>query len=110
MRARRRAHVWFFSVPAAWEEALRADQDAQAPLAETLAALRHRHRTTRVSPSMRENIARVRNSVECLRLVHCEITPETIEAVAKGSVEAGVRVADMLSPKWVVKLTEATRK
>jgi len=98
------------TVPAEWENAIRADQDEQAPLAETLAALRHRHATTRVSYSMRENIARVRNSIECLRLVHCEITPDTIEAVAKGSIEEGVRVADMLSPKWVVKLTEETRK
>ena len=57
---------------------------------------------------MRESIARVRNSVECLRLVHCQITPDSIEIVAKASLDEGVRVADMLLPQWVVKLTEGT--
>ena len=43
-------------------------------------------------------------------LVHCQITPDTIEIVAKASLEEGVRVADMLLPEYVVKLTEGTRK
>ncbi|KAL9183711.1 hypothetical protein ACHAXT_004567 [Thalassiosira profunda] len=98
------------SVPAEWEESIRADQDDRAPLAETLQKLRHRHATTKVSRSMRETIARVRNSTECLRLVHCQITPENIELVAKASLDEGVRVADMLLPEWVVKLTEGTRR
>ena len=98
------------TVPSEWENAIRADdQDDRAPLAETLQKLRHRHATTRVSRSMRETIARVRNSIECLRLVHCEITPDSIEIVAKASLEEGVRVADMLLPEWVVKLTAGTR-
>jgi hypothetical protein len=59
---------------------------------------------------MRETIARVRNSIECLRQVHCQITPDSIEIVAKASVAEGVRVADMLLPEWVVKLTEGTRQ
>ncbi|KAL7553082.1 hypothetical protein ACHAWF_016344 [Thalassiosira exigua] len=98
------------SVPSEWENAIRADQDERAPLAETLQKLRHRHATTRVSRSMRESIARVRNSIDCLRLVHCEITPETIEIVAKASIDEGVRVGDMLHPEWIVKLTEGTRQ
>lgn len=97
-------------VPSEWENAIRTDQDDRAPLAETLQKLRHRHATTHVSQSMRESIARVRNSVECLRLVHCQITPESIEIVAKASLKGGVRVADMLLPEWVVKLTEGTRQ
>ena len=97
-------------VPSEWENAIRTDQDERAPLAETLQKLRHRHATTHVSQSMRESIARVRNSVECLRLVHCQITPESIEIVAKASLKGGVRVADMLLPEWVVKLTEGTRQ
>ena len=97
-------------VPSEWENAIRTDQDDRAPLAETLQKLRHRHATTHVSQSMRESIARVRNSVECLRLVHCQITPESIEIVAKASWKGGVRVADMLLPEWVVKLTEGTRQ
>ena len=98
------------SVPAEWEESIRADQDERAPLAETLQKLRHRHASTKVSRSMRETIARVRNSIECLRLVHCQLTPESIELVAKASLDEGVRVADMLLPEWVVKLTEGTRR
>ena len=98
------------SVPSEWENVIRADQDERAPLAETLQKLRYRHATTRVSRSMRETIARVRNSVECLRLVHCQITPDSIEIVAKASLAEGVRVADMLQPEWVVKLTEGTRQ
>ncbi|KAL7542660.1 hypothetical protein ACHAXR_012106 [Thalassiosira sp. AJA248-18] len=98
------------TVPPEWESSISADQDERAPLAETLQKLRHRHSTTRVSRSMRESIARVRNSIECLRLVHCEITPDSIEIVAKASLDEGVRVAHMLLPEWVVKLTEGTRQ
>eukprot|EP00986_Skeletonema_menzelii_P000061 scaffold11_cov140-Skeletonema_menzelii.AAC.6 len=98
------------TIPSEWENAIRADQDERAPLAETLQKLRHRHATTRVSPSMRESIARVRNSVECLRLVHCQITPDSIEIVARASVDQGIRVADMLLPEMVIKLTEGTRR
>mmetsp|Transcript_19167 Transcript_19167/g.30981 ORF Transcript_19167/g.30981 Transcript_19167/m.30981 type:complete len:125 (-) Transcript_19167:98-472(-) len=98
------------TVPTEWENAIRADQDERAPLAETLQKLRHRHATTRVSRTMRESIARVRNSIECLRLVHCQITPDSIEIVAKASLQEGVRVADMLLPEWVVKLTAGTRQ
>ena len=98
------------TVPPKWENAIHADQDERAPLAETLQKVRQRHGTTRVSPSMREGIARVRNSIECLRLVHCQITPDTIEIVARASVDARVRVAEMLLPEWVVKLTEGTRR
>ncbi len=97
------------TVPSRWENAIRADQDERAPLAETLQKLRQRHASTRVSTSMREGIARVRNSIDCLRLVHCQISPESIELVARASLDAGVRVADMLLPEWVVKLTEGTR-
>merc|ERR1712176_1649510 len=89
------------TVPTEWENAIRAEQDESAPLAETLQKLRHRHATTRVSKSMRERIARVRNPIECLRLVHCRITPESIEIVAKASLDEGVRVADMLLPEFV---------
>ena len=98
------------TVPSEWENAIRSDQDERAPLAETLQKLRHRHATTRVSPSMRQSIARVRNSVDCLRLVHCQITPDSIEIVARASVDQGVRVADMLLPEMVIKLTEGTRQ
>jgi len=98
------------TIPSEWENAIRADQDERAPLAETLQKLRHRHATTRVSPSMRESIARVRNSIECLRLVHCQITPDSIEKVARASLDEGVRISDMLLPEMVIKLTEGTRQ
>ena len=102
--------IWIQRSVAEWENSIRADQDERAPLAETLQKLRHRHATTGVSRSMMESIARVRNSIECLRLVHCQITPDSIEIVARASLDEGVRVADMLLPQYVVKLTKGTRQ
>ncbi|KAL3784197.1 hypothetical protein HJC23_001396 [Cyclotella cryptica] len=99
------------TIPPQWENSLHGslDQDSRAPLAETLQKLRQRHANTRVSASAREGIARVRNAIDCLRLVHCQITPESIEIVVKTSLREGVRVKDMLRPEFIVKITEATR-
>jgi exosome complex component RRP4 len=98
------------TVPQQWEDSLRSsDQDSRAPLAETLQKLRQQHCNTRVSSGMRESIARVRNGIECLRLVKKMICPESIEDVVMCSLKLGVRVGDMLFPEWVVKLTEGTR-
>ena len=71
--------------------------------------LRQRHAITRVSARMRERIARVRNAIDCLRLVQCQISPESIETVVKASVKADIRVGNMICPASVVQLTEGTR-
>ena len=85
------------------------DRDSRVPLAETLQKLRQRHAITRVSARMRERIARVRNAIDCLRLVQCQISPESIETVVKASVNADIRVGNMICPAFVVQLTEGTR-
>jgi len=59
---------------------------------------------------MREKIARVRNAIECLRLVQCQIFPESIESVIRASLQADVRVGHMIYPEWVIQLTEGTRQ
>lgn len=96
-------------IPSEWENTQGTDRDSRVPLAETLQKLRQRHASTRVSALMRERIARVRNSVECLRLVNCQITPESIESVVKASLLSDIRVELMLHPEWIVHLTEGTR-
>jgi exosome complex component RRP4 len=97
-------------VPSEWENTQGTDRDSRVPLAETLQKLRMQHASTRVSASMRERIARVRNAVDCLRLVQCQICPESIESVVRASLKADVRVGYMICPEWVVHLTEGTRQ
>lgn len=99
------------TIPTQWENSLHGslDQDSRAPLAETLQKLRHRHANTRVSALTREGIARVRNAIECLRLVHCQVTPASIETVVRTSLKEGVRVGDMLRPEEIVRVTAETR-
>jgi exosome complex component RRP4 len=97
-------------IPSEWENTQGMDRDSRVPLAETLQKLRQRHASTRVSTLMRERIARVRNAVECLRLVQYQICPESIESVVRASLMADVRVGHMICPEWVVQLTEGTRQ
>eukprot|EP00562_Extubocellulus_spinifer_P020494 CAMPEP_0178602556 /NCGR_PEP_ID=MMETSP0697-20121206/35030_1 /TAXON_ID=265572 /ORGANISM="Extubocellulus spinifer, Strain CCMP396" /LENGTH=381 /DNA_ID=CAMNT_0020240781 /DNA_START=43 /DNA_END=1188 /DNA_ORIENTATION=+ len=85
------------------------DEDGAAPLADTLQKNRQRHAATAVLPDERENIVRVRNSVECLRLVHCYVTPDSIMKVYNEAVRLGVKVGDMMRPDIVLALTEPTR-
>lgn len=84
--------------------------DGAAPLAETLQRIRQRHANTPVLPDERQSIVRVRNSVECLRLVHCFITPDTIRAVYDESLRLGLKVGEMMRPNYVLAVTEPTRQ
>lgn len=86
------------------------DEDGAAPLAETLQRIRQRHAATPVLPDERQNIVRVRNSVECLRLVHCFITPDTIRTVYDESLKLGLKVGEMMRPQYVLAVTEPTRR
>eukprot|EP00957_Ditylum_brightwellii_P174092 13255725-Ditylum_brightwellii.AAC.2 len=85
------------------------DEDPDRPLAETLQRLRQQHALTPVTIKEREVIARVRNSVESLKMVYCKVTPETIRTVYKMSVKEEIKVGDMLRPDFVLKITEGTR-
>ena len=86
------------------------DEDGAAPLADTLQQIRQRHAATPVLPDERENIVRVRNSVECLRLVHCYVTPDAIVKVYDEAIRMGLKVGDMMRPDMVLALTEPTRE
>jgi len=102
------------STPKSWTDAYQdKEEDGGAsvvPLAETYQKLKKRHLETPVMPEERENIARVRNSIEALKLISCRITPETVMDVFKASVEAGLSVKDMLKPSVVLLITKSTRR
>lgn len=115
--------VWIQrSVPKSWNVTTDGDavatassnnavnDDETVPLAETLQKLKRMHATTPVLPEERENIARVRNAVEALKLLHCRITPETVMEVYTCSEELEVHVQDMLSPDVVLTITRKTRR
>lgn len=72
--------------------------------------LRQQHAETPLLKEDRWNIARLRNSIECLALVHAMITPEDVEAIYKKSLAQNLRPAEMLHPDRVIQLTSFTRK
>lgn len=73
--------------------------------------LRQQHAQNPVTKDERLAIARLRNAIECLALVHAMITPEDVEMVYKKSLEHNLRPADMLHPDRVIELTSSvTRK
>ena len=72
--------------------------------------LRKEHSTTPLLKDDRVAIARVRNSILCLSLVHAMITPEDVESIYKKSLTHNLRPADMLHPDWIIQLTAPTRK
>lgn len=101
------------AVPKEWSRALSAsgvaDEEgaAAAPLAETLQKIKQKHKSTPVLIDEREAIARVRNSVECLRMVYAYVTPQNILGVYKAGLN--FKISDMLRPEVVVEITSCTR-
>lgn len=84
--------------------------DDAKDLAELQEELRRQHATTPVLPDQRQSIARLRNAIECLRLVHSMVTPEMAESIYYKSVELGWKPYEMLQPQNVLHLTEACRQ
>jgi exosome complex component RRP4 len=78
-------------------------------LADLQEQLRQEHATTPVDGETRQSIARLRNAIECLRLVHAMVTPENAEAVYAKSTELTLKPALMLLPENTIRLTEACR-
>ena len=72
--------------------------------------LRREHADTPLLKEDRLAIARLKNSIECLALVHAMITPEHVEAIYKKSLADNLRPAEMLHPDRVLQLTQLTRK
>lgn len=83
--------------------------DDAKDLAELQEELRRQHANTPVLPDQRESIARLRNAIECLRLVHSMVTPELTESIYNKSIELGWRPYEMLQPPNVLLLTESCR-
>ena len=72
--------------------------------------LRKEHAATPLLKDERIAIARVRNAMECLCMVHAMVTPEAVEQVYLDSLKNHMRPADMLLPNHVIALTASTRK
>lgn len=68
--------------------------------------LRKDHADTPTMPDERQSIARLRNAIECLRLVHSLVTPEKAERIYNKSIELGYTPYQMLNSDHVLILTE----
>lgn len=84
----------------------RSGGDDAKDLAELQEQLRKEHAETPVLPEERIAIARLRNSIECLRLVHAMVTPEAAEEIYEKSMELGLNPSAMLQPDNVLRLVE----
>ena len=84
--------------------------DDAKDLAELQEDLRRQHATTPTLPDQRQSIARLRNAIECLRLVHSMVTPELAESIYHKSIERGWSPFEMLQPEKVLQLTEECRQ
>lgn len=72
--------------------------------------MREEHAETPVDVDMRRSLARMRNSIECLRMVHALCAPETAESVYRKSLEMGLtNPSEMLLPENVLILTKDLR-
>ncbi len=85
------------------------DTTSGEALAEIQEKLKAQHAATPVLPEERKVIARVRNSMQCLSMVHAMVTPESVERVYEASVDKNIRVADMLRPDVALQLTSQSR-
>mmetsp|Transcript_28622 Transcript_28622/g.67231 ORF Transcript_28622/g.67231 Transcript_28622/m.67231 type:complete len:311 (-) Transcript_28622:3552-4484(-) len=72
--------------------------------------MRKDHAETPVDVDLRRSLARLRNAIECLRMVHALCAPENAEAVYQKSFELGLaNPSEMLLPEHVLVLTEEFR-
>ena len=81
-------------------------EDAQ--LAEHQEKIKLQHAKTPVLADERQRIARIRNAIQCLGLVHLMATPENIEQLYKAS--HAIAIADMLHPDNIIILTQPLLK
>lgn len=86
------------------------EDNKEAPLAEIQEKLRRQHAATPVLPDERQTIARLANSIECLRMVYSMVTPEAVETVYKESLKQNTKVYDMLRPDVAISLTASFRE
>lgn len=77
-------------------------------MAEAQDERRRQHAEESYSLEDRRSLARLRNSIECLKHTILEITPEAIEEVYANSMD--LEVSRMLLPEVIVELTASLRK
>jgi exosome complex component RRP4 len=92
-----------------WIQRALPDKSDDAQLAEYQEKIKLQHAETPVLPDERQAIARMRNSIDCLRMTHLMVTPENIEKIYQGSIDTGVGLSAMLHPDNVILLTEVLR-
>ncbi|GAX25296.1 exosome complex component RRP4 [Fistulifera solaris] len=83
--------------------------DSNQDLAELQERRRDEHASLPYSPEERKSLARLRNSIECLRLTHTLVIPESVEEVFKKSIELNISLADMILPQNAIHLTASQR-
>jgi len=82
----------------------------EAPLADIQEKLRKQHANEPVLPDERQAIARLGNSIDCLKMIYAMVTPESVEKVYRESINQQVQIQDMLRPDVVVSLTAFLRE
>jgi hypothetical protein len=81
--------------------------EENSTLPEVLERLKLHHASTPLLIEERRNIARLRNSISSLSMVHAMVTPESVERVYQAS--SNMKVGDMLRPDVVLQLTAFSR-
>eukprot|EP00538_Stauroneis_constricta_P001239 CAMPEP_0119557632 /NCGR_PEP_ID=MMETSP1352-20130426/9248_1 /TAXON_ID=265584 /ORGANISM="Stauroneis constricta, Strain CCMP1120" /LENGTH=302 /DNA_ID=CAMNT_0007604769 /DNA_START=41 /DNA_END=949 /DNA_ORIENTATION=- len=81
------------------------ENETNKDLADLQEHLRKKHASTPVTIEERQAISRLRNSIECLNLVHAMVTPENAEKVFKRSIELNLLPFDMMNPSRIIELT-----
>ena len=94
------------------------DASASTSASDTIADLQEKmrleHSTTPISLEIRCILARLRNSIECLRIVHTMCTPENTESVYYKSLQLETtmhttQISNMLLPENIIVLTNEFR-
>lgn len=87
-----------------------SNNDGMKDVANLQEKMRQDHADTPVDVDTRRSLSRLRNSIECLRMVHTICAPETAEAVYKKSLQLGLQnPSEMLLPENILVLTEEFR-
>jgi len=93
------------------------NNDGMKDVADLQEKTRKDHAETPVDVDLRRSMARLRNAIECLRMVHALCAPENAEAVYQKSLELGLGLgpnnnnpSEMLLPENVLVLTEEFRE
>ena len=92
-----------------WIQRALPEKSDDAQLAEYQEKIKVQHAETPVLPDERQAIARMRNSIECLRMTHMMATPENIGKVYQTSIDERTGLSAMLHPDNVILLTATLR-